>query len=464
MTYKTDRTKCSASPDEGTTKLLISILAGFLLLVCSGSNAVQVTSSGTGQALIIPIYSTEGGFDTLLAVSNTHESSESTVALKVNFIDADERIAGSFNVYLRPLSTWALGLRSENGQSLSGEFTSGCVLQAGPGGEAELISSLQLESSVGYVEIVEMGLVSEPTLVQAIDEGNCPVIEQYWADILDDDGDPNTVVDAPRGVVRANIALINVALGTMYAVDATGLQNFRNSEFHTPPGEPAPDLSSADNAPDVTTSTNCYVTPCVVDEWSDPVDAVSAALMAREITGEYTVNDAIGARTEWVLAAPTIRFASDSDSAARNTGAFLLLTDRQGERQPNEPDPVVGQPQPPFSRSFESPVTIDRPVMSMYFTSESDPNANDSVLALPDSGPIPAKFGAGLMRAGFSRFDLFSEPAQTSLGGRDYFGAPVIGVVLQEVNNGVIPSSDGGFRIASFGNAYTPSYSLEGTE
>ena len=131
-TFQTDRTKCSASPVEGATKLMISTLAGLLLLVSTGSNAVQLSPSGTGQALIVPIYSTEGGFDTLLAVSNTHESSESAVALKVNFIGTDEQIVGSFNVYLRSLSTWGLGLRRENDQSISGQFTSGCVLQAGP--------------------------------------------------------------------------------------------------------------------------------------------------------------------------------------------------------------------------------------------------------------------------------------------------------------------------------------------
>ena len=463
-TFQTDRTKCSASPVEGATKLMISTLAGLLLLVSTGSNAVQLSPSGTGQALIVPIYSTEGGFDTLLAVSNTHESSESAVALKVNFIGTDEQIVVSFNVYLRSLSTWGLGLRRENDQSISGQFTSGCVLQAGPDAGAELINSLQFESSVGYVEIVEMGSISKSTLIQALDEGNCSVIEQYWTDILADGGDPNAALDAPRGVVRANIALINVARGTMYAINAIGLQNFRNSELHTPPGESVPDLSSADNDPDVTTSTNCYVMPCVVDEWSDPLDAVSAALMAREVVGEYVINDAIGARTEWVLTAPMMRFASDPDSASRNTGAYLLLTDRQGERQQRELIPGVGLPQPPFSRSFEEPMLIDRPLLSTYFTSELDPNSDDSILALPQSVPIPAQFNAGIMRAGFSRFDLFSEPAQTSLGGRKYFGAPVLGIILQEVNNGVIPSSDGSFRIAAYGNAFALSYSLEETE
>lgn len=462
-TFQTDRTKFSASPVEGATKLVTSTLAGLLFLVSAGTNAVQV-SSGTGQALIVPIYSTEGGFDTLLAVSNTHDSSESAVALKAHFIDADEQIVGSFNVYLRSLSTWALGLRSENGQSVSGHFTGGCVLQAGAGGGVELINSIQLDSTVGYVEIVEMGSVSESTLIEALNEGNCSVIDQYWMDILADGADPNTVMDGPRGVVRANVALINVARGTMYAIDAIGLQNFRNSEFHTAPGEPVPDLSSADNAADVTISTNCYTTRCVVDEWSDPVEAVSAALMAREVTGEYAINDAIGARTEWVITAPTLRFASVPNPATRNIGAYLLLTNRRGERQYRINPPTPNLPPPPFSSSFEGPWVVDRPVQSGYFTSESAPTSDDSILALPHSGPIPAQFNAGLTRAGFTRFDSFAQPTQTSLGGRDYFGAAVIGVVLQEVNNGVIPSSDGGVRIASFGNAFTPSYSLEETE
>lgn len=464
-TFQTDRTKCSASPVEGATKLVTSTLAGLLFLVSAGTNAVQVSSSGTGQALIVPIYSTEGGFDTLLAVSNTQGSRDFAIALKVNFIGGDEQIAGSFNVYLRSLSTWGLGLTNVNGRTVSGPFTGGCVLQAGPGGDPEVVDSLQLDSTFGYIEIVEMGSVTDAALVQAASDGDCEVFQQYWMDILASSGKSDAALDAPRGMARANISLINVARGTMYSVEATALANFRDSELHTAPGMMAPDLSSADNGPEVTTSTNCYVSPCVVDEWSDPVDAVSAALMAREITGEYAIPDAIRARTEWLLTMPTMRFSSNPDSAIRNSFAILLLTDRQGRVQPAPPQPIIG-PQPPFRDSFGDLLAIDNAITFMHFTEKSDPDPADSILSTSATGSflVPSEAAAGLARAGFTVAPTFSTPVLTSLGGRDYFGIPAIGVVFQEFNNGVIPSDNGGFRIASFGGSFEPNYSLEKTE
>src|SRR5690625_4477016 len=130
------------------------------------------------------------------------------------------------------------------------------------------------------------------------------------------------------GAIRADSSLVNVSRGTMYSVPATPLANFRTVEWHSPPAQATPDLSSAHNDALVTTSLNCFASPCIADEWDDPVDAVSAALMVYKMTGGYVISEQIEARTEWVLTAPMLRHAEGESAEELEHAAFFLYFDR----------------------------------------------------------------------------------------------------------------------------------------
>ncbi|HEU4662907.1 MAG TPA: hypothetical protein VFS55_02625, partial [Dokdonella sp.] len=146
----------------------------------------------------------------------------------------------------------------------------------------------------------------------AVAAGDCAAIAAAWSP--GGYWNENAAVDLapPAGGLYGVEYVVDVARGTMFGVDAVAIDRFRSAPLHTAPGDAAPDLDSASAAADAR-----YAALVVVDgaprtlEYADPVDAVSALFMTSSLEGNYTRNPSIGARTDWIVTAPTKRWYVD---------------------------------------------------------------------------------------------------------------------------------------------------------
>jgi len=429
------------------------------LFLSAPVHAVHVSPSGTGEALIVPLYTTEGGFDTLLEVANTRESRMHAVALKANFVSESGDVAATLNVYLRAAGSWALALAGNEDGGATASVVDGCTLAAGPDDAVAAVDSFDLGSARnGYIEIVEMGQLVDVDLRDALYGPDCDAFADYWNNVISLGDDPDSVLAPPPGAIRAGASLVNVSRGTMYSVPATPLANFRTVEWHSPPAQATPDLSSAHNDALVTTSLNCFASPCIADEWDDPVDAVSAALMVYKMTGGYVISEQIEARTEWVLTAPMLRHAEEESAEELEHAAFFLYFDRNGDALAN----VVPLPPPPFNQfSMNDHASITESVLSMpigHKHDDRDPSQARILAITPGAGRSP--FDSGSVRVGLGG----KGAPLMSLAGNEYRGRPVIGIILQEFNNGMLVDDAGRSRVASYGNVFLPGRTMERAE
>jgi hypothetical protein len=85
-------------------KLLpVAVAAG--LTAAGSAHAVFVNPEGTGQALIYPFYTVEGGHDTYINLVNT---TNQTKAIKVRFVESMNSVEVlDFNLYLSPFDHWS---------------------------------------------------------------------------------------------------------------------------------------------------------------------------------------------------------------------------------------------------------------------------------------------------------------------------------------------------------------------
>ena len=111
-------------------------------------------------------------------------------------------------------------------------------------------------------------------------------------------------------------AIVNVAQGTFFSVNAYAIDGFAKHALYFPAASSLPDLSSAD------LSTNGFVTAYVPIGGayvrldyppSQAIDAVSALLMADQILGEWDNSPSEGAQTDWVITFPTKHYYVDND-------------------------------------------------------------------------------------------------------------------------------------------------------
>ena len=98
-----------------TSKRLLSTAIGAALLGAAGcADAVTVNPRGTGQVLLFPYYTVNGGNQTLLTVVNT---TSDVKAVKVRFREGlNSRDVLNFNVYLAAYDAWVAAVASVPGQ------------------------------------------------------------------------------------------------------------------------------------------------------------------------------------------------------------------------------------------------------------------------------------------------------------------------------------------------------------
>lgn len=338
--------------------LALAAAAGFTG-VTAQAQVMSQNHDGTGQLLMYPIYTANGGNDTYISVANTTADYK---AVKVRFVDAmNSQDSLDFHLYLSPQDHWS-------GVVTKDAATGGAVLKTGDtsctvpnilaskkvgelgttapmrtakyatgGAEADKINNGLDRTLEGHVEIIEMGVVpaagtGAAALRTAIKHvsgvpGKCSALEAAWqsgtannttgasafyyADQESTPGDAKSAalqLDAPTGGMYGYGVIINVPDGTAAMFDAVAIDGFMNDGYHPTPGDDEPGIDDG-------------VARATISVGGAPADfdgAAAAVLAANGLGG------AVGTGLEHVdivRGATGSRFAGGGNSAAAATTA-----------------------------------------------------------------------------------------------------------------------------------------------
>ena len=331
-----------ASPRRGSRERAFALSGLALLALAAEAQAVTLNPRGLGQVLIYPYYTVNAGFSTLLSVVNTTANGK---ALKLRFHEGrNGRAVFGLNIYLSPFDVWVAQVYSSGDETSVAAIATNdnsCVVPAfllpvdpgsGPpranfsngsysdvnadGGPAGLERARE-----GYFDVLEMGEVTDAaqhTLTAITHDENgvpasCTQLQAAWSAPGGYWGqNAQTDLVPPTGGLYGAESIINVGEGLMYTINAIAIDGFSNAIQHTGPGDAAPDLNTASkNANGSFSAFVAYGASLVQADYAKSEDAISALLMADSMSNEYVVDPGIGARSDWVLTAPTKRFYTD---------------------------------------------------------------------------------------------------------------------------------------------------------
>jgi len=412
------------------------------------ATAIMKNDEKVGDVLLFPVFSTAENNDSLITIQNT--DIRDAKALKIRFLDStfgNELM--SLNLYLGKRDSWVAALSEVEGQTIISTPDNSCTIPA-TGGNIPL----SLAGLIGSIEVFEMGVIEVGDLNSQISAFDCSSLEDSW-----ESGpwstNPGFGMSQPTGGLRGTLSVINVEKGTLYSMDASALIDFSDIVQHSPWGSTLPDLSSAHDAGTqngATKSRVCIDGVCIDDEWERPIDAVSAALIAHKLTADFIIDESINAKTEWVISYPTRKFYEPGD-ALFETSVSLLVTDREGgyRAQPCVPPYLDFICETSYLLSHSQSIEVldfSHLVSEIGMPKTSPILGIEHTVLFPNDKPL---FEAGNARVGF---ETHGRPTLTSKSGRQYFGAPSIGVSLQEFSNGTLQDALGNYVKASYGNAF----------
>lgn len=431
-----------------------------LFCFCALAQAVHLSDTGRGDALIVPYWTAAGGNDTLLTVRN--HGDEATAA-KFRLMDADGGQIGAWNVYLDARATYTLTMSNVSGQLLIlDDLNNACVapLATAFNGTATTRSP---GFEGGYIEIIEMGRAADDSGTEAAtewpacDEVNERLFYGIWLD------DPNAGILPPGGALSASVSLIHVDVGGMVTIDATALAGFSDVPQHTDPDSDVPSLATPHDsgaAPGKTRSRTCTETECRTDAWDVPVEAVAAVLMAKSIEADVVVNPAIGAKAELVIVKPLERYKRQ-DQLSFFSEPKLLLRRRDGTRIAGSIMGCVCVTTCCELRGSWFPVTPLRAAVDVVTL-----NASASEVGLEQRSPVLAAptiaefslddhdFVSGVARLFFDQ-GFPPQGIMPSICNDDICmsGEPVMGFVIQQYTNGTLIDADGARICANYRTA-----------
>lgn len=482
------------------TSSIVGRMAGALLLggAAASAQAVRLNGQGEGQALIFPYYTTAAGNSTLLTLSNY------TLVPKVvqlRFAESEHgRTALALNIYLAGADSWTAALVDRGADrapelitrddsctfpllsttttlpNMPSDLRYGTLAlatpDAGSAGESRLRE--------GFIEAVELATIPYgTTTANALRPGetsppNCALIADYWT-LEPPQGrwraDPLADLRNPTGGLSGEVAIINVANGTVYVTAPTAIDDYRTDPQDQPRGtlattarhtvanrDTASLLVHALNDPETGTAIAHVVADGRNLSLSYPpgraVDAVSAVLTASQLQAPLEEDPPLGARSTYVLTYPTRALYADpalSGSAtplppfgtllagprALGTGPSyrVLAADRRGFVQGF--DGCNGLPgcQPTVARTTGTALETVAPGGSP-----------DPLLGTRLNGnlgkQVPNSPGNSVLLSGWLMLDLANaanplrgEPLRPSLDGWRLLGVPVIGTRLQNYVN-----------------------------
>jgi hypothetical protein len=270
----------------------------FPLLGINLVHGVTLSADGTGDVLLYPLYSVEGGNDTYVSLVN---QSDQAKAVRVRFRESMENHQVlSFNLYLAPYDHWAGAVTTATGGGarLISADNSCTYPNIPPQGlvfsdaaYANIEGELQglARTSEGLVEVIEMGVVDDMEL-------DCTSIQSAWAEGGAWAQNPAQNILPTTGGLSGYGVIVNVNEGTNITYSATALKDFfDNWAMHRHPGVSSPTLADADPV-------IFYNGRVVV---STGIDAVNLTLMKGEVINDYVLDESIAASTDLIITLPT---------------------------------------------------------------------------------------------------------------------------------------------------------------
>jgi hypothetical protein len=358
----------------GKNKLFSAMAAAIVGVagIANMSNAININPDGSGQVLIYPYYTIDGGNDTLISVVNT---ANEVKAVKVRFHDSfNSNEPLDFHLYLSPFDVWTGVVTrgaNDNGTQLPILFTNdtSCTVpdirtnaqlpQLADGTRFVTFSSAVMNSPAaaarsGYIEMLEMGVVNDvggggpgqplfipatwATHVNGVPD-NCDALVNAWANVTWTAGSgrgiwalqQNTPIPAmniggsvgitrPTGGLFGSGLVINGSTGRNVSYAATALEGFNfttvSGNMHANPTDTRPNIATYGQGPQ---QANIFVGGRLVSstfggvnpagESTGQVEAVSALLAAENVVNEFAFSVGSTAfTTEWVITFPTKRF------------------------------------------------------------------------------------------------------------------------------------------------------------
>lgn len=325
-------------------RTLVTAVAIAILATTTAASALTLNPRGTGQVLVYPYYTADGGNSTLLAIVNTTANGK---AVKVRFHEGyDGRDVLDFNAYLPPHGEWvgavattqsgadapASIVTGDNGCTVpafaptSGASTrfldfsdasyAGTNAASGPSGNSDGGPTGMERTREGHFDVIEMGEVTDGSLtaITPVDgvPADCAQIVAAWspggywlADAMQD-------MAPPSGGLYGTEFIVDVAQGTMYGINAEAIDGFSAVAQNSAPDSPAPDLNTASKSADGLVSAFVPVDGTMLKlDYQNPVDAVSALFMTAALDNDFYKDPAIGGASDWIVTAPTKRFYVD---------------------------------------------------------------------------------------------------------------------------------------------------------
>lgn len=298
-------------------RLLLSAVATALTAVGT-AHAVNVNPDGLGQVLLYPYFTVQNDFTTAVHVVNTTTQAK---AVKVRFLEGkNSQEVLDFNLYLSPEDVWTgVVIRDEvNGARVISGDTS-CIAPRQLGASGEAFRTFEFASEVnedpddlgavdrrreGYVELIEMGVLSDATQIAAVTHTSAGVPLDCSV-ITAADFASNVPVTPPTGGLFGTGHLISVNGGVRTSFNAVALDNFvEGVNLWSISGSTSPSLADVNTVADIIDGN----TVVAFDNLANPIDNVSAVLTHDAIYNEYVIDAGRVSKTDWVITFPTKRF------------------------------------------------------------------------------------------------------------------------------------------------------------
>jgi hypothetical protein len=309
------------------TKIAYTAVLATLGLAAGSAQAAYLSETGSGQALIYPYYTVQGGYDTYISVVNTTTQAK---AVKVRILEAKNSAEVlDFNLYLSENDWWGAAITAPADATKPGKLVSvdkSCSNPQGPFNgvdfrnyqyKGDLIGDDSLaRTREGYVEIIEMGPITDPVMAANVTHisgtpKNCTAALGITPETAD------KYLGKPTGGLVGTGTLINGPQGTDYSYDPVALEDLFAGQKYTLPGQTEPNLGNSLNTSTVIQRNAAKgVREVITSTWgSSPgapgVQGVSAVLMHNSVMNEYALEPTLKAATDWVVTFPTKRLHID---------------------------------------------------------------------------------------------------------------------------------------------------------
>ncbi len=297
----------------------------------ASANLMHVATSGVGQVLLFPYYTTRNDTVSLLSLVNTSVAAK---AVRINVREARGGfIVARLNVYLSTKDVWTAAIIPDgDGAKLVTNDVSCTAPLVGAGlafdnaSYAGVASALPVLAEAlrsrdrtreGYIEVIEMAAIPNATQTgRAVTHvaGRAPCTSSAGR-VTDATYEPPTADLKPAtGQLMGTLSFVNVAQGMLASTAPTVIENF----WRTDAAAAAPRVwATTSTAPDLTTGGNRFVNlprynadtgvaseSQYVAEFASSIDAVSALLTAKKVSTEYafTTDDVIESSSLFTLA------------------------------------------------------------------------------------------------------------------------------------------------------------------